>query len=564
MDPHFVTLRMEGLEDRLSPSVTAALNAGILTINLGSSGDSAAISVVGANIQVVDGANSVDFSGALTSVSSITATGTSGTNESITVNGALGVNLTASNMSSLTISGFYPAVAANDSIAIDSPAAGQSQISGSSGGVSFGSVTFQNIPTVTINNSAESGNDTVAITTLAAAGLQDLTIKTGSGNNNQFTVGPNVTGSQLSLDGDAAGTNALVISSGAAATLTNTNYTAGTLSVTLANIQSASVSSPSLIKTGFSGTVTTLTSGDLVADGTEALATFPVSLANQRIGPLDASGIVNGTQQVFEQLLQSAGSFTLADFANYDLSTQSGVNSLVTELESLPGNVASGTSGTFDSSDGTSSIDLTVSRTLTGLSAFEIDALGGSISLNGNLDASATVTLNLQFGVDSSGFYITPGTSTAPQLSISDIQVAGSLDATGNFGIVQVSVSNPTLTIDPNVKLVAYIMAPSTSTDQTKIRTDDLLTYGTSLVTGSLETAHTGSSTDDDVVLSFDAQISTALGSIPQQSLVFSWPNVTQPTQVTVGGSGVTYLRQQIQDLVSSVDSGPGPVAGPG
>lgn len=73
-----------------------------------------------------------------------------------------------------------------DAITIDSPAAGQNRISGTSGGVPFESITFTNIQTVLIdtgtNDEADADGDTITIAgDLVATGLKNLAITTGSG-----------------------------------------------------------------------------------------------------------------------------------------------------------------------------------------------------------------------------------------------------------------------------------------------------------------------------------------------------------------------------------------------
>src|SRR6185503_18482951 len=74
-----------------------------------------------------------------------------------------------------------------DVITIDSPAAGQNRISGTSGGVAFESITFKNVGTVIIdtgtNDSAGSQDDTINfVGNLAALGLTQVTVRTGAGN----------------------------------------------------------------------------------------------------------------------------------------------------------------------------------------------------------------------------------------------------------------------------------------------------------------------------------------------------------------------------------------------
>src|SRR5260370_26347073 len=98
--PTFASLRLERLEDRLAPAVTAALDAShFLNVNLNADGDAATISVVGSNIQVSNGANAVVFSGPAASIASINAQGTvasgAGITESVILNGPSAVNVVA-------------------------------------------------------------------------------------------------------------------------------------------------------------------------------------------------------------------------------------------------------------------------------------------------------------------------------------------------------------------------------------------------------------------------------------------------------------------------------------
>src|SRR6516225_2908248 len=83
--PTFASLRLELLEDRLAPAVTATLDAGhFLNVNLNADGDAATISDVGSNIQVANGANAVVFSGLAASIAGIKAQGTFASGAGIT------------------------------------------------------------------------------------------------------------------------------------------------------------------------------------------------------------------------------------------------------------------------------------------------------------------------------------------------------------------------------------------------------------------------------------------------------------------------------------------------
>jgi hypothetical protein len=127
--PVFTSPHLERLEDRLSPSVTAALDGShVLNINLNAAGDAATVSLVGPNIQVTSGTNALVFSGPAASVFGINAQGTvapgAGTFESLTLNGPSAVSVAASNLSNLNLVGFYADPLARDTITIASPAPG--------------------------------------------------------------------------------------------------------------------------------------------------------------------------------------------------------------------------------------------------------------------------------------------------------------------------------------------------------------------------------------------------------------------------------------------------------
>ena len=96
-----------------------------------------------------------------------------------------------------------------DVITIDSPAPGQNRISGTSGGVAFESVTFFDVPHVTI----DMGDDADTITTdgsgLVASGLSSLTILTGNGDDTISIEGASVTAA-ISVDG-GVGYDTLVV-----------------------------------------------------------------------------------------------------------------------------------------------------------------------------------------------------------------------------------------------------------------------------------------------------------------------------------------------------------------
>ncbi|HEV8606951.1 MAG TPA: lamin tail domain-containing protein, partial [Tepidisphaeraceae bacterium] len=158
----------------------------------------------------------VDFSNGapLTSGNIIFAGGAQTTSDSLTVIGGTGANNTGSYTPTaatagtgivsvgghaINFSGLEPVLAqsfatftfttpsANDSLTLDSPAAGQTRISGSSAGAAFESISFTNVANFILDaaaNDAGAGNDAVTINNgTSATGLASLQIKLGAGAN---------------------------------------------------------------------------------------------------------------------------------------------------------------------------------------------------------------------------------------------------------------------------------------------------------------------------------------------------------------------------------------------
>src|SRR6185369_3983020 len=102
-----------------------------------------------------------------------------------------------------------------DVITIDSPAAGQNRISGTSGGTPFESITFRNVASVTIdagtNDTGASQDDTITfVGNLVALGLTNLTLSTGDGNDQVSFAQLGTTGSVQITVGGGTGTDELV------------------------------------------------------------------------------------------------------------------------------------------------------------------------------------------------------------------------------------------------------------------------------------------------------------------------------------------------------------------
>jgi hypothetical protein len=138
--------------------------------------------------------------------------------------------LIASNLASMTL------VTPNgpDSLTIDSPAAGQNRISGTSGGVGFESLTVFSIPSLILDlsrNDGPSGDDSITINSsgLVATGLTQLSLNAGSGNNTF-----NIQGGTAKLDpslGTPGGSNLTVNASGNSILTLNANQRLAALNI---------------------------------------------------------------------------------------------------------------------------------------------------------------------------------------------------------------------------------------------------------------------------------------------------------------------------------------------
>ena len=157
----------------------AVLNGGLLPVNFSS------IGVL--NFNGLGGGDAIEIIGSGGETSTYVPDATTTGNGAITLPG---MTINFFNLTPVTISGVANLTVttpnSNDVLSVDSPAAGQNRVSGTSGGVAIEDVTFFDIPTVTLDmatNDAGSPDDTVAIDgPPAASGLTTVTVNAGAGN----------------------------------------------------------------------------------------------------------------------------------------------------------------------------------------------------------------------------------------------------------------------------------------------------------------------------------------------------------------------------------------------
>ena len=337
---------------------------------------------------------------------------------------------------------------------------------------------------------------------------------------------------------------------------------AGSLTIVYTNVTAFSVTNPAPIQAQ-------------LEEGASALSNVAVSSGGSNVGPINPGGLLGGgesrseplsdpdaggsgiaeagpgddeesaTEQIIRRLLES-DDFKLEDIADFDLSTQAGIDALVEALDDLdetPGNVSyNATTGVFD---------VRVVREIDGMTDLDLDALGGSFTLNGEIEVSAMVDLHLLFGVDGTGFFVMAGSAADPQLKLTEIAVEGDLEAVGDLGIITIKALNPELEIDPDVQLSIFLRGPPDG----KIRLETLLADPLSLIGIMLQGGDTSDATPD-LSFTFDAEISSIFGSIPTQTFTLSWNDITDFGAIGISGPGMAYIQSKIDELKHSIEDG--------
>jgi hypothetical protein len=198
--------------------------------------------------------------------------------------------------------------------------------------------------------------------------------------------------------------------------------------------------------------------------------------------------------------------------------------------------------------NGTTQFDVKITKTLEGTADFDATALNGLVGLSGTVDLTANVTLHLIFGVDSQGFYIAED-NPDPEFVIDHI--TGTVQGTGQLGILEVTLSDGNLKFDPNVRIEINLHDPGTDGQDGLIRPSELGADLSSLVSVTVVSAGNNA----DVSLSGTFQVSALNFPLANLGLTLSWANVTDfssasltvtpPSTGTTGttGDGASFLQ---------------------
>jgi hypothetical protein len=170
----------------------------------------------------------------------------------------------------------------------------------------------------------------------------------------------------------------------------------------------------------------------------------------------------------------------------------------------------------------------------------------------GLVEVSVDVQLNLIFGLDSDGIFIETN-GALPEVAISNIQLTGALDGSGQFGFLSIELTEPELTIN-GVSIALDLVAPTGN----KIRLGDLA--NPAQLDQLADLTVTGPS-GDDVVLTAGVQAQALLPGMSapfdlgDASVTLRWADITQPTAVQAefsGGIG-DFLKVGVEEFLAQL-----------
>ncbi len=206
--------------------------------------------------------------------------------------------------------------------------------------------------------------------------------------------------------------------------------------------------------------------------------------------------------------------------------------------------------------------DVTINKTLDGTVPLDFQALGGTVTVAGSIDLTATVHVHMVFGVDSEGFYIDAGAlvnaqdQPTPIMTVNNIQVeaGGDFSAVGDFGIFNITASDPSFSIAPGIGLAVYL--PLQSLDSVTGQIGGHLYVPDFAAITDQATTSLISSPGQTVALTANIQLGNALGSLGPYNLTFTFNDLNDPTNVTVSGPGFSSIGQLINESKGDILQG--------
>ena len=225
------------------------------------------------------------------------------------------------------------------------------------------------------------------------------------------------------------------------------------------------------------------------------------------------------------------------------------------DLDATEGNV------TLEQEGDSARFDVTVTKTVTGVAALEIEEMDGALDLEGFAEMSIDVTLHIVIGVDEEGFYIDANRAGEPELILRNLQLLGVEDVTGTFGVSGVALESTTLTVDPTFEVAVDLLDPAA--DPFSEVDDGLIRpYEVEISDDDESFVAVDMSSADPAVPDVEFRAVLALGeegSATTDTVDLVWDDIEAPEDIT--SSGGTTTEQQTEDIKSGLLTGLGHMA---
>jgi hypothetical protein len=278
--------------------------------------------------------------------------------------------------------------------------------------------------------------------------------------------------------------------------------------------------------------------------------------------PEDVLAPDDGESFLLRLIETGLGGFDLAEVSeDGEISSSEALRAALDGLDAIPNNV------TFTETADVTTFTMQVVKSLNGPADLDVagQLLGGLLELSGAMEIAADVVVDLEFGVDETGFFLRPGAAT-PEIVLSNLRVTGDVSGTGQLGFLGVTVSDATLTLDPEVRIEVELRDPGTDAADGLIRLVELDENVETIATTTLR----GNASAPDVSVTAKVQVAALLGSdeplfdLGDARIKLTWADVNLPEQVTLDltvGAGQEVLGF-LQHSAESVLGGLASVAG--
>jgi hypothetical protein len=216
--------------------------------------------------------------------------------------------------------------------------------------------------------------------------------------------------------------------------------------------------------------------------------------------------------------------------------------------DEIPGNV------TLTEAGGVSTLDVQITRALSGRADVGVDVLGGALDVSGRVLMSADVDLHLVFGIDEHGFFIDAEAAGEPELTVRNLRVTGEAEIGGTLGFISVRLDDVVLSTSAGTAITLDVLDrgrdPFTGADDNRLRP-----YEMEDVAAIFDAQAIGDPAGDDVTFAATFNASASLFDlglgVATADVTVAWADVTDPFSVSINGLGVLEaLNDQIVALL--------------